>query len=91
MRGEKGQGMDFQKLTYAIIEELFPEIVNRTYIDKYVTASSKTRVTNIVEDVISTYSEMLNNCDWISSQTKQKAVQNLPKLGLTLASATFVS
>lgn len=80
----KKEGMGFQDLAYAIIEELFPEIVNRTYIDKYVTASSKTRVTNIVEDVISTYSEMLNNCDWISSQTKQRAVQKINEMTYTV-------
>ena len=73
-----------EKLGRAIIENLFPEFINRIYIDKYVTEDSKYRVERIVDNVLGNYTNMFSNSTWLSEKTKLRAIEKLEKMTNTV-------
>ena len=61
------------------------EPFGKIYIKKYFSDSVKTDVTDITDEIISTYKNRINNLDWMSDVTKKNAIEKLDKLNIQIA------
>lgn len=55
----------------------FSDNVSRIYIEKYLDEDIKKEITDICQDTIDTYKEMLDTIDWLSEETKEQAKYKL--------------
>ena len=55
----------------------FSDNVSRIYIEKYLNEDIKKEITDICQDTIDTYKEMLDTIDWLSEETKEQAKYKL--------------
>jgi putative endopeptidase len=53
------------------------EIVGQVYVEKYFSEKSKERVKNMVNNMLSVYRQRIENLDWMSAETKKKALEKL--------------
>ncbi len=53
------------------------EALGQLYVEKFFTAESKKRVNTMVENLIAAYKERINKLDWMSAETKIKAIEKL--------------
>lgn len=61
------------------------ELLGKIYVERYFTAESKARMSEMVEHLIAAYRESITELDWMSEETKEKALIKLskftPKIG----------
>lgn len=55
----------------------FSDNVSRIYIEKYLNEDIKKEITDICQDTIDTYKEMLDTIEWLSEETKEQAKYKL--------------
>ncbi len=55
------------------------EIVGEAYVEKYFSAESKQRVQQMVNYILQVYQIRIQNLDWMSAETKKKALEKLSK------------
>lgn len=67
-----------------IIEYYFGEVVNREYVDNFVTKESKTKVQGLVDEIIEQYRSMFEGLTWMSDTTKDKAIEKLDAMHCTV-------
>jgi len=60
------------------------ELVGQLYIAKYFSASVKTKVNEMVSNIIAAYKDRLNQLPWMSPETKKTALAKLDKIMLKL-------
>ena len=60
------------------------QLVGQLYVKKYFSPAVKTRVHEMVENIISAYKERIKNVTWMAPETKQYALAKLNKLMLKL-------
>lgn len=60
------------------------EIVGQVYVEKYFSAKSKERVKNMVTNILSVYRQRIENLDWMSAETKKKALDKLSRFNTKL-------
>lgn len=56
------------------------EALGKLYVEKYFPAAAKIKAKAMVDDVIAAYRVRINNLEWMSVETKQKAQKKLDKL-----------
>jgi predicted metalloendopeptidase len=56
------------------------EALGKLYVEKYFPKEAKAKAQAMVDDVIAAYRVRINNLDWMSPETKQKAQKKLDKL-----------
>ena len=56
------------------------EALGKLYVEKYFPAAAKVKAKAMVDDVIAAYRVRINNLEWMSAETKQKAQKKLDKL-----------
>ncbi len=54
-----------------------PSAISKIYAEKYIAPETKAEVTQIINDAIAYYKEMLSGEDWLSEETKAKAIEKL--------------
>jgi len=59
---------------------MMPWPVSKLYCERYTTEEDKQTITEMVHEIINAYSEMITEEDFISEQTKQKAVEKLDSM-----------
>jgi putative endopeptidase len=57
------------------IDELLGEILSKVYIQKYFSEEQKTSCLNMINEIYITYQERINNLDWMTEETKIKALE----------------
>lgn len=62
---------------YYVVTDLLVEPMERTYLEKYDAAQKKEDITNICKEVISYYRTMLQEEEWMSDETKERAIEKL--------------
>ena len=67
-----------------IISNLMPDYIGELYAEKYFTEEAKQNVLKMVEDIISVYKERIENLDWMSDETKEKAIKKLDKMNIKI-------
>ena len=61
------------------------EIVGELYVKKYFSPQAKQRIDDMVKNIISVYHTRINSLDWMSPETKEKALAKLATLRTKLA------
>jgi putative endopeptidase len=51
--------------------------LGQIYVQKYFTAADKERINQLIDNIIATYAERIQQLDWMSDSTKQKAIVKL--------------
>ncbi len=60
------------------------ELVGQLYVDKYFSASTKEKVRVMVNNIIASYKDRINNLTWMNPETKKYAIEKLDKITLKL-------
>ncbi len=68
------------KKSINIINMCISDALGKLYVEKYFTKESEQKMAEMVTDIISSFKERLQVIDWMSDQTRQKAIQKLDKL-----------
>lgn len=66
------------------VASVMPDYIGEIYAEKYFTEDAKQNVLKMVNDIISVYKERINNLDWMSTATKEKAINKLDKMGIKI-------
>ena len=57
------------------VNALFPQVIEKQYCIKYVTSAARTKVKDLINEVVNGFTNVLQNNDWLTSATKQKALE----------------
>ncbi len=66
-----------QKRTVRLINNIFAKPVGKLFVEKYFPESSKKTVESMIEDLRAVYIERVKHLDWMSDETKAKAIEKL--------------
>ena len=73
-----------EELATLTVANIMPDYIGEIYAEKYFTEEAKQNVLKMVNDIISVYKERINNLDWMSGATKEKAINKLDKMGIKI-------
>ncbi len=73
-----------EELATISIANIMPDYIGELYAEKYFTEDAKQNVLKMVNDIVSVYKERINNLDWMSCATKEKAINKLNKMGIKI-------
>jgi len=73
-----------QRLASDDVETFLEWEFGKIYVDKYVDEKAKQDVKTMVATIIDQYKEIINDQDWMSPETKQKAILKLDTMGLKI-------
>jgi putative endopeptidase len=68
---------DRYKRVIANVSSLLPEPIGKLYVDEYFDGTAKAAITDLVTHVQNALRQRIENLDWMSSRTKQKAFEKL--------------
>ncbi|WP_297420297.1 M13 family metallopeptidase [Clostridium sp.] len=68
-----------------LVNSLLGEPFGELYVKKYVSEKVKNDVTDMTNEIITTYKDRINKLDWMSDATKKKAIEKLDKLSIQIA------
>ena len=74
-----------EKFAYQLSSSMYSEPVGLYYGEKYFGEEAKKDITEIVEQIVSTYQKRIAENDILEQSTKDKAILKLSKMGLKLA------
>ncbi len=60
-----------------LVDRQLGDNLGQIYVQKYFTAADKERINQLIDNIISTYAERIQQLDWMSDSTKQKAIVKL--------------
>ena len=73
------------KRAVSFVESVMGEAVGKLYVEKHFPPESKNQMDELVEKLLDAYRESIINLDWMSAETKQRALEKLdtfvPKIG----------
>ena len=61
----------------SLVDQQLGEALGQFYVQQYFPPEAKTRINELVENIISTFSERLQQNDWMSDSTRKKAIAKL--------------
>ena len=76
MAGQKEQKPRWKRAV-SMIDGALGEEVGRLYVEKYFSGAAKKRMQNLVKNLQRAYAMRIENLDWMSDETKQKALEKL--------------
>lgn len=68
-----------------LVQSYLGECLEEAYIELYCSPQIKEEVTNLVEQLRDTFETRLNNADWMSQETKTKAIEKLNSMIINVA------
>ncbi|HEY4936602.1 MAG TPA: M13 family metallopeptidase, partial [Puia sp.] len=60
-----------------LVDRQLGDNLGQIYVQKYFTAADKERINQLIENIVATYTERIQQLDWMSDSTKQKAIVKL--------------
>jgi putative endopeptidase len=60
-----------------MVDRQLGDNLGQIYVQKYFTAADKERINQLIDNIIATYAERIQQLDWMSDSTKQKAIVKL--------------
>lgn len=81
IRGINGKLLD-EEYAFQIVKSLLNEPLSRVYLEKYDAEKKKQNITEICEKVIDFYREQLKSQEWMSEETREKAVSKLDHIAI---------
>jgi putative endopeptidase len=86
MRGQKEQKPRWKRVM-GVVDGSVGELLGQMYVEKYFTPEAKKRMLELVNNLQETYADRIKNLDWMSDETKKKALIKLgtfvKKIGYT--------
>ncbi|MBR3245541.1 MAG: M13 family metallopeptidase, partial [Parasporobacterium sp.] len=79
VQGVSGKLSDDEYIT-AFVRQMLPVPLDNLYIENYCTEQQKEEITAIINSVLAYYHDMLGNTDWLSEETREKAVEKLDNM-----------
>ena len=79
MSGTKTQRPRWKRMMDAT-ENAIGELVGQEWVKQYCSPATKARYEKLTEDIISVYRERIRNLQWMSAETKQRALVKLDKV-----------
>lgn len=76
MTGVKTERPRWKKIQDAT-EQAMGELLGQVYVQKYYSLQTKKRYEKVVDDMIAAFAERIKKLDWMSKQTKEKALYKL--------------
>jgi len=84
LRGQKEQQERWKRAISSVNRNL-GELLGQLYVEEHFPPEAKARMETMVSNLILAYEESINNLDWMSDETKEKALEKLskfsPKIG----------
>lgn len=77
-------GRTNEELAMLATQSGMADYIGELYAEKYFSEEAKLDVENMVNDIIAVYRERLQNLDWMSGETKAKAVEKLDAMGIKI-------
>ncbi|MCR4658038.1 MAG: M13 family metallopeptidase [Lachnospiraceae bacterium] len=65
---------------YSLAMTFFPVSFEKIYLKKYLNEDMRQEITTLCEDCIAIYKDMLSETEWLSDQTKEKAIKKLENM-----------
>lgn len=81
--GISGEYSDEERAVINIANTM-PDYIGEIYAEKYFTEEAKQNVLKMVEDIVSVYKDRIKNLDWMSDETKERAINKLNKMGVKI-------
>lgn len=81
--GIEGAYTDEERATL-VVSSTMPDYIGEIYAKKHFSEAAKQNVTDMVYDIIAVYKERINNLDWMSAETKAKAIGKLDKMNIKI-------
>ncbi len=66
------------------VANIMPDYIGEIYAEKYFTEEAKQNVLKMVNDIVSVYKERIDKLEWMSEETKAKAINKLDKMGIKI-------
>ena len=82
--GKEGMLSD-EEMAYNRVVSQLPDSMQIVYIEKYGSEEDRQKMTELCQEVIDTYSEMLAENDWASDEVKDYAIEKLNKITIHAA------
>ena len=79
MSGSEGREAD-EKVAFDMVRGSLATPMDRAYLERYDATEKKERITQICEEVIAVYREMLQEEDWLSEETRNNAIEKLDSM-----------
>ena len=79
MSGAEGREPD-EEVAFYFVRQNLTVPMNKAYVEYYDCSKTKERITKLCEDVIDSYREVISNEDWLSDETKEKAIEKLDNI-----------
>ena len=77
--GSKGKVED-KKMAVQIVRNMLSTPLNKAYLERNDLSGLKKRITKICEDTVAIYRRMLDEEEWLSEKTKEKALEKLDSI-----------
>ena len=77
--GSKGK-VDDKKMAVQVVRNMLKTPLNKAYLECYSLSELKKRITKVCEDTIAIYRKMLDEEEWLSEKTKEKALEKLDSI-----------
>lgn len=86
LSGQKVMTPRWQR-NFTLIDNTIGDLLGQLYVAKYFTPEAKQRMQDLVKNLSTTFAERIQDLDWMSEETKKKALEKLnaftPKIGYT--------
>lgn len=79
MRGTPAQRPKNER-ALSVVNGTIGEALGKLYVDKYFPAEAKAKAKELVNDLMAAYRIRINGLDWMSAETKKKALHKLEKI-----------
>lgn len=72
--------MSDEDIAFNVLNSIMSNYLGRMYVEKHFSAEAKEDVESIVADIVAAYQQRIAELDWMSQETKQKAISKLKSI-----------
>jgi putative endopeptidase len=76
LTGQSAISARWKRMT-TLVDQQLGDNLGRIYVQQYFTTADKERITQMINNIIAAFAERIQNLDWMSDSTKQKALVKL--------------
>lgn len=73
-----------EERAFDMVNDSLGEILGKIYVEKYFSKEAKDDVKSMVQGLLKSYEKRINNLDWMSKETKVKAVEKLNSMDIKI-------
>ena len=74
-----------EELAFNYVSTNLSSSVSRIFVEKFMTPQIKEEITDIISEAVGYYREMLSETEWLSKETRDKAIEKLDHIGINAA------